>query len=180
MYSSVILYMFQCHSLKSSHPLPLLQSPKDCLYICVSFAVSQTGLSHVPAAQLGRSPEPFLRRVHERPADKGLQGWRASPTSRTEARALPALKGFTAAQPTCAPRAAASTRDATRLLYWLINISTFKNTAVMNQMPLSVYISKGRGRWLKEDRNLKSSTERRVFSNTTVQKNQFCGAQLSL
>ena len=30
----------------------------------------------------------------------------------------------------------------------------------MNQMPLSVYISKGRGRWLKEDRNLKSSTER--------------------
>ena len=69
---------------------------------------------HVPAAQLGRSPEPFLRWVHERPADKGLQGWRASPTSRTEARALPALKGFTAAQPTCAPRAAASARDATR------------------------------------------------------------------
>ena len=34
--------------------------------------------------------------------------------SLAEARALPALKGFTAAQPTCAPRAAASTRDATR------------------------------------------------------------------
>ena len=28
--SYMILYMFQCHSLKSSHPLPLLQSPKDC------------------------------------------------------------------------------------------------------------------------------------------------------
>ena len=27
--SYMILYMFQCHSLKSSHPLPLPQSPKD-------------------------------------------------------------------------------------------------------------------------------------------------------
>ena len=26
----MILYMFQCHSPKSSHPLPLPQSPKDC------------------------------------------------------------------------------------------------------------------------------------------------------
>ena len=26
----LILYMFQCHSPKSSHPLPLPQSPKDC------------------------------------------------------------------------------------------------------------------------------------------------------
>ena len=28
--SYIILYMFQCHSPKSSHPLPLPQSPKDC------------------------------------------------------------------------------------------------------------------------------------------------------
>ena len=28
--SYMILYMFRCHSLKSSHPLPLPQSPKDC------------------------------------------------------------------------------------------------------------------------------------------------------
>ena len=28
--SYMILYMFQCHSPKSSHPLPLSQSPKDC------------------------------------------------------------------------------------------------------------------------------------------------------
>ena len=28
--SYLILYMFQCHSPKSSHPLPLPQSPKDC------------------------------------------------------------------------------------------------------------------------------------------------------
>jgi len=26
----MILYIFQCHSPKSSHPLPLPQSPKDC------------------------------------------------------------------------------------------------------------------------------------------------------
>ena len=28
--SYMILYMFKCHSPKSSHPLPLPQSPKDC------------------------------------------------------------------------------------------------------------------------------------------------------
>ena len=43
--SYMIVYTFQCHSPKSSHPLPLPQSPKVCFYICVSFAVSHTGLS---------------------------------------------------------------------------------------------------------------------------------------
>ena len=43
--SYMILYIFQCHSPKSSHPLPLPQSPKTVLYISVSFAVSYTGLS---------------------------------------------------------------------------------------------------------------------------------------
>ena len=34
--SYMILYMFQCHSSKSSHPLPLPQSPKDCsIYQCL-------------------------------------------------------------------------------------------------------------------------------------------------
>ena len=33
---SYILYMFQCHSPKSSHLLPLPQSPKDCsIYLCL-------------------------------------------------------------------------------------------------------------------------------------------------
>ena len=41
--SYMILYMFQCHSPKSSHPLPLPQSPKTVLYICVSFGVSHMG-----------------------------------------------------------------------------------------------------------------------------------------
>ena len=34
--SSMILYMFQCHSPKSCHPLPLPQSPKDCsIHLCI-------------------------------------------------------------------------------------------------------------------------------------------------
>ena len=38
-------YTFQCHSSKSSHPLPLPQSPKDCsIHLCL-FCCSHTGLS---------------------------------------------------------------------------------------------------------------------------------------
>jgi len=34
--SYMILYMFQCHSPKSSHPFPLPQSPKDCsIHLCL-------------------------------------------------------------------------------------------------------------------------------------------------
>ena len=34
--SYMILYMFQCYSPKSSHPLPLPQSPKDCsIHLCL-------------------------------------------------------------------------------------------------------------------------------------------------
>ena len=34
--SYMIVYMVQCHSPKSSHPLPLLQSPKDCsIHLCL-------------------------------------------------------------------------------------------------------------------------------------------------
>ena len=35
----MVIYMFQCYSLKSSHPCLLPHSPKCVLYICVSFAV---------------------------------------------------------------------------------------------------------------------------------------------
>ena len=35
--SFMILYMFQCHSPKSSHPLSLPQSPKDCSIILCLF-----------------------------------------------------------------------------------------------------------------------------------------------
>ena len=42
--SYIIIYMFQCHSPKSSHPLPLPQSPKDCsihlcLFCCLAYRV---------------------------------------------------------------------------------------------------------------------------------------------
>ena len=43
--SHMVIYMFQCYSLRSSHPRLLPQSPKDCLYLCVSFSVSHIGLS---------------------------------------------------------------------------------------------------------------------------------------
>ena len=44
--SYMILYMFQCHSSKSSYPLPLPQSPKDCsiqlcLFCCLLINYSQ-------------------------------------------------------------------------------------------------------------------------------------------
>ena len=42
--SYMTLYMFQCHSPKSFHPLPLPQSPKDCsthlcLFCCLAYGV---------------------------------------------------------------------------------------------------------------------------------------------
>ena len=42
--SRMIIYMFQCHSPKPSHPLPLSQSPKDCsvhlcLFCCLTYRV---------------------------------------------------------------------------------------------------------------------------------------------
>ena len=45
--SYMILCMFQCHSPKSSHPLPLPQSPKDCsihlcLFCCLAYRVVVT------------------------------------------------------------------------------------------------------------------------------------------
>ena len=45
--SYMILYMFQCHSPKSSRPLPLPQSPKDCsihlcLFCCLTYWVIVT------------------------------------------------------------------------------------------------------------------------------------------
>ena len=45
--SYMMLYMFKCHSPKSSHPLPLPQSPKDCsihqcLFCCLVYRVIVT------------------------------------------------------------------------------------------------------------------------------------------
>ena len=43
--SHMIVYMLECHSPKSSHPLPLPLSPKSIIHICVFFAVLHTGSS---------------------------------------------------------------------------------------------------------------------------------------
>ena len=48
--SYMILYMFQCHSPKSSHPLPLPQSPKDCsihqcLFCCLIYRVTEKAMA---------------------------------------------------------------------------------------------------------------------------------------
>ena len=45
--SHMIIYMFQCYSLKSSHPRPLPQSPKDCsihlcLFCCLTYKIAIT------------------------------------------------------------------------------------------------------------------------------------------
>ena len=39
--SYMIVYMFQCHSPKSSHPLPVPQSPKDCsIHLCLLWCLA--------------------------------------------------------------------------------------------------------------------------------------------
>ena len=39
--SYMIVYMFQCHSPKSSHPLPLPQSPKICsIHLCLFYCLA--------------------------------------------------------------------------------------------------------------------------------------------
>ena len=48
--SYMILYMFQCYSPKSSHPLPLPQSPKDCSIHQTLFFWAPKSLQMVTAA----------------------------------------------------------------------------------------------------------------------------------
>ena len=39
--SHMVIYMFQCHSPKSSHPRPLPQSPKDCsIHLCLFYCLT--------------------------------------------------------------------------------------------------------------------------------------------
>ena len=41
----MVIYMFQCYSLKSSHPCLLPLSSKVCSFICISFAALHAGTS---------------------------------------------------------------------------------------------------------------------------------------
>ena len=44
----MIVYLFQCHSPKSSHPLPLPQSPKDCsIHLCLLLSLIQGDHYHL-------------------------------------------------------------------------------------------------------------------------------------
>ena len=46
--SYMILYIFQCHSPKPSHPLPLPQSPKDCsIHLCLLLSCIQGYCYHL-------------------------------------------------------------------------------------------------------------------------------------
>ena len=49
----MIIYMFQCHSSKPSHPHPLPQSPKDCsihlcLFCCLAYRIIITIFLKIP------------------------------------------------------------------------------------------------------------------------------------
>ena len=55
------MYMFQCYSLKSSHPLPIPRSPKVCpLHLCLLFC---------PACRIIRAV--FLNSIWRRRGEKG-------------------------------------------------------------------------------------------------------------
>ena len=46
--SHMILYMFHCHSPKSSHPCPLPQSPKDCsIHLCLFCCLTYRVIVHI-------------------------------------------------------------------------------------------------------------------------------------
>ena len=88
--SYMILYMFQCHSPKSSHPLPLPQSPKDysihlCLFCYLAYRVIITiFLNSVYMCQYTVLVVFFLayftlyNRLHQTLLIKGLHTVRAS------------------------------------------------------------------------------------------------------
>ena len=44
--SHMIIYMFQCHSPKSSHPRPLPQSPEDCSIPCCFYITASLFKEH--------------------------------------------------------------------------------------------------------------------------------------
>ena len=62
--SYMILYMFQCHSPKSSHPLPLPQSPKDCsIHLCLFCSLTYRVIDYYLLKKCCRSPQGLLLSV---------------------------------------------------------------------------------------------------------------------
>ena len=179
--------MFQCHSPKSSHPLPLPQSPKDCsihlcLFCCPTYRVIITiflnsiymhsvQFSHSVVSdslwphesQHARPPCPSPSpRVHSdsRPSSPWCHPAISSsvvPFSSCR-QSLPALESFPMSQ----------------LFSWggqNIRVSASASILPMNTQDWSPLGWTG---WILQSKRLS-----RVFSNTTVQKHQFFGTQLS-
>ena len=86
--SYMISYMFQCHSPKSSHPLPLPQSPEDCsihqcLFCCLVYRVRECLVRFRDWMKMDCSPSGSS--VHGISKARMLK-WVASPLSRGSAR----------------------------------------------------------------------------------------------
>ena len=59
--SYMILYTFQCHSPKSSHPLPLPQNPKDCsIHLCLFCSLAYRVIITVFLKKKKTKPEYWL------------------------------------------------------------------------------------------------------------------------
>ena len=62
----IIIYMFQCYSLKSSHPRLLPQSPKDCsIHLCLFCCLAYTVTVHFSSVQFSHSVMSDSLRPHE-------------------------------------------------------------------------------------------------------------------
>ena len=79
--SYMILYMFQCHSPKSSHPFPLPQSPRDCsiylcLFCCLTYRVIVTIFHSLcaAAAKLLQSCQTLCNPIDSSPSGSSVHG----------------------------------------------------------------------------------------------------------
>ena len=77
--SCTIFYMFQCHSPKSSHPLPLPQSPKDCsIHLCLFCCLAYRVIVILKKENLSNW---ILNNIASENGEKrGLNGWRIEDT----------------------------------------------------------------------------------------------------
>ena len=83
--------MFQCHSPKSSHPLPLPQSPKDCsIHLCLLFIKRTEAEAEAPIFWLLDAKNWLIGKDRDAGKDwrqekgmTGWEGWMASLTRRT-------------------------------------------------------------------------------------------------
>ena len=78
--SYMILYMFQCHYPKSSHPLPLPQSPKDCsIHLCLLFIKRTEAEAEAPIFWLLDAKNWLIGKDRDAGKDwrqeKGMTGW---------------------------------------------------------------------------------------------------------